>query len=107
MVAKDTQNRMRHYSQIEIRGGDITQDFFPAEGTVFYLFHPFGEDVMRKFVKKIEFNIKQRLFQRDRPLFIYYNSRWLNVFEENSIFKINKLGDFNNLPAAIIRTEYR
>src|SRR3990167_7623140 len=103
-VASETKKRMRHYKQIEIVTGDISEEAFPLDGTIFYLFNPFGEFVMRKFIKKIENNLLGRRVLNNRFLIVYYNCAHLNVFEENPIWKIKVCGDLDGLPAAIINS---
>lgn len=104
-VSSETKKRMQHYRQIEILTGDITKEAFPLEGTIFYLFNPFSELVMRKFIKKIENNLLRGGMLTNRFLIVYYNCVHLNAFEENPIWKIKKCGDLDGLPAAIISAE--
>jgi hypothetical protein len=105
-VAQFTRKRLRSYLQIEIRTGNILEnEIFPSNGTIFYLFNPFSEIVIRKFADKIEEKIKQGVFvHKNRPLIIYYNCCHLNIFEGNPIWNIKKCGHITtmNLPAAII-----
>ena len=103
-VASETKKRMRRYKQIEILTGDVTEEAFPLNGTIFYLFNPFGELVMRKFIKKIENNLLGGGLT-NRFLIVYYNCAHLNAFEENPIWKIKKCGDLDGLPSAIISAE--
>src|SRR3990167_8872148 len=103
-VASETKKRMRRYKQIEILTGDVTEEAFPLNGTIFYLFNPFGELVMRKFIKKIENNLLGGGLT-NRFLIVYYNCAHLNAFEENPIWKIKKCGDLDVLPSAIISAE--
>ncbi|MDP1574195.1 MAG: class I SAM-dependent methyltransferase [Coxiellaceae bacterium] len=106
-VASETKERMQHYKQIEILTGDITEEAFPLEGTIFYLFNPFSELVMRKFIERIENHLLEGGdLVTNRFLIVYYNCAHLNAFEENPIWKIKKCGDFDGLPAAIISAEF-
>lgn len=100
-VARNLQIKMKKYQQVEILVGDINSEIFPKQGSIFYLFHPFNEDVLRKFIVKLIDNIKQC----ESPVFyriIYYNCAYLFVFEEDPRWKIKRCGYHEGLPAAII-----
>lgn len=106
-VAQQTRKKMYRYKQVEILIGNIVEEAFPSEGTIFYLFNPFNESILTKFVKKIEDNFSRGKSQNKRIIIIYYNCCHLGVFEENRFWKINRIDNFNELPAAIIMAEYQ
>ena len=105
-VAQKTRKNMGRYEKIKILSGDVTGEAFPEDGTIFYLFNPFNELILRKFVKKIENDILKKHHKNKDVKIIYYNCCHLGVFEENCFWRINKLGDLNGLPAAIITVEF-
>lgn len=104
-IAKFTRKRLCEYQQVKILTKDIIDGIFPTDGTIFYLFDPFSEWIVKSFSNQITESIKQGYFSdKDRPLIIYYNCCHLNVFEENPIWNVKRLGNITsmNLPAAII-----
>lgn len=80
-AAQFAQNISKSESRITIIAGDILQNI-PEEGTVFYLFNPFGEDVMRKFLEIIENKITHSV----RILYLYPTCR--KVIEENCKWRL-------------------
>ncbi|OGT36273.1 MAG: hypothetical protein A3F11_04940 [Gammaproteobacteria bacterium RIFCSPHIGHO2_12_FULL_37_14] len=105
-----TKKRLRKYTQIDIHLCDVETDAIPDEGTIFYLFNPFSENIVKEFSRKLIDKISRGNFNsnKDRPLIIYYNSCYLNVFENNNFWKITKLHNISsmNLSAAIICPNY-
>jgi len=86
-VGQKVKLRLRRYSQISILIGDAPQ-LIPEDGSLFYLFNPFGENVMQRFADQIALNpvcsngIPRRI--------VYYFSRFLRPFERPE-FKIAQL----------------
>ena len=48
-ICASTAKRLRRHGRVKMLCGDATE-LLPAEGTVFYLFNPFDESVMRRFI---------------------------------------------------------
>src|SRR5262249_17219332 len=49
-ICADTAKRLRKYERVTIECGDATA-MLPGDGTVFYLFNPFDESVMRRYAQ--------------------------------------------------------
>lgn len=52
-VADFAKNALAKYNNVEIIRGNILKNL-PTNGTVFYLFNPFNEDIMKLFLDKLE-----------------------------------------------------
>lgn len=63
-----------------ISGGAVTM--FPQEGTLFYLFNPFDEVVMRQFKEKLDESIQTKI------TLIYYNCVHVEIFENDPNWKV-------------------
>ena len=59
-------NRLARYPNVEIITGDATQ-VLPEDGTLFFLFNPFGPEVMKRFMEHLK--------QRPGIRIIYYYCR--------------------------------
>lgn len=105
-IAKATRKRLRRYERINIIIGNIEDDILPMDGTIFYLFNPFSEKIVKIFSDNLEKKIKQGYYNNKmgRPIIIYYNPTRLFVFEENIFWKIHKIGllTYRKIPAVII-----
>src|SRR5207248_589759 len=83
IVAADTRQRLSSYHNVTIISGDAIENF-PADGTIFYLYNPFNEQVLQRFKEKI-LNLRAgnvRLF--------YYNCKHAVVFEEDPRFQVER-----------------
>jgi SAM-dependent methyltransferase len=85
-VCTDTAKRLRRYANVTILCGDATT-MLPADGTLFYLFNPLDEGVMRRFRDAL---VALRP-AGERTRIVYYNAKSLNVFEDDSRFAIRKI----------------
>lgn len=75
-IAAATQKRLQHYPNVTILAGDAVK-LIPPEGTLFYLFNPFGEETMLKFRDKMA-----ALFAGRKPVTIlYYNCKHVDLFK--------------------------
>ena len=101
-VAKDTTNRMKKYSKVEIIIGNVLDKDTLKEGTIFYLFHPFHEQPMRQFIAILKDLNLGGCFKDQRPLIVYHNCYCLHVFEEDPMWKIQWCGDVGGLPTAMV-----
>ena len=106
VVGNFAKDRLKKYSQVEIRINDVEKGTLPKEGTIFYLANSFTkESLMRNFHEQLLHNIKFiPSHLRNRPTLIYYNAVHLSIFEENPFWKIKNLGriTFTQFPTAII-----
>jgi SAM-dependent methyltransferase len=89
-VAEFTRRRLRRYPQIEIVTGDIRERL--PEGTVYYLFNPFGEETMRVFAAKLSERLRQPVPGRSgkRPVILYTRCDHVGVFEENPAWRVRQ-----------------
>ncbi len=101
-VAASTKKRMRKYCHVEVIVGNCLDKDTMQKGTVFYLFHPFHEQSMRKFAALLKERGNLDQFVDQRPLIVYHNCHCLNVFEEDPVWKIERCGNMNGLPTAIL-----
>jgi hypothetical protein len=87
--------RLRRHSNVTFLCGDATE-LLPADGTLFYLFNPFGEDVLRRFADAF-------LATGDgRPRsIVYYNCKYLDVFRDGR-FEIRELDRPKKFRSALI-----
>lgn len=80
-----TAKRLKKFDNCTVISGSVLAKF-PEDGTIFYLFNPFDEKILREFsatIKRAAQNGKCRTI-------IYVNCMHLNVFDEDS-FEIRKL----------------
>ena len=106
-IAEFTRKRLKKYNQVEILVADVeNENSLPSTGTIFYLFNPFTDRIVRKFADHLIDKIQRGCFNKsDRPIIIYYNcNSRLYIFEENSLWKVKKLGAVSHtkLQAAVI-----
>lgn len=71
-VAMKTRERLERFPNVDIRCGNIFNDF-PADATIFYLYHPFKEAMMAEFGKQV-LRMKHR-----NPLIIYNNPVYIDA----------------------------
>jgi len=98
-IAEGCRRRLRTYTNIRIITGNILENV-PDNGTIFYLFNPFHEMVMRSFAEELK-----RSYQRNKReiTVIYSNCLFCHVFEEDPRWIVTPLEAGLRLPAAIIR----
>lgn len=82
-LAFRTANRLRRHRNVSIRTGDAIANL-PEEGTVFYLFNPFGRDK----VAELEATLRATASRRPRCRVIYHNPKHLDVFEVDDHWSI-------------------
>jgi SAM-dependent methyltransferase len=76
-VGRKTALRLRRRANVQVLFGDATARL-PVEGTVFYLFNPFDERVMRRFIATLG-SLGPAPSGRPRRV-VYYNSRFAELF---------------------------
>jgi SAM-dependent methyltransferase len=82
-ICADTAKRLRRHANVTIVCGDATA-MLPADGTVFYLFNPFDESVMRRFARA--------MLDRGKPAtIVYLNAKHVAAFEDEPRFTISPI----------------
>jgi SAM-dependent methyltransferase len=94
-VCARTARRLRRHARVKIVCGDATQ-VLPEEGTLFYLFNPFGEEVLRRFVDTaLGTNATARRF-------VYYNCKFVQVFLDDPRFEVRTIDLTGSHRSAIV-----
>lgn len=92
-------HRLRNYPQVTIVCGDAIK-LLPAEGTIFYMFNPFNEEVMIRFRDAL---LSARAGRTGRTRLIYYNAESLSVFSSHPRFQASMIDSPSpSLPSASI-----
>jgi hypothetical protein len=79
-ICAATAKRLRRHRNVTILCGDATAQL-PAHGTLFYLFNPFDESVMRRFA--------QAMLDRDAPAtIVYMNAKHAAAFRGDPRFTV-------------------
>jgi hypothetical protein len=97
-VCEKAAKRLRRRREVTILCGDATE-LLPADGTVFYLFNPFGEDVLRRFADAF---LAAGDGGRPRTI-VYYNCKYLPVFADDARFAVTTLDRPESFRSALIR----
>jgi SAM-dependent methyltransferase len=100
-ITEETKQRLKKYPNITIIHGDILENI-PDNATIFYMFNPFNDVIMRKFKEQIEKKFKYR-----EVTIIYYNSKHLDIFFNDpkwdlEMFNPYDLDDYQKYSAAIL-----
>jgi len=85
-IANKTAIRLSKYNNVEIISGNAV-DMLPADGTLFYLYSPFNEEVMIRFSEKL----KSLFMGKSNIRLIYYNPEHVKVFESDPDWKVKRL----------------
>jgi SAM-dependent methyltransferase len=93
-VCARTRRRLKRYRNVSIICDEVTAAI-PANGTVFYLFNPFDDVVMRRFRDAL---VSARSAAPIGTTVVYYNSKFLDVFSEDPRFSVAAVSD-PRLPA--------
>lgn len=96
-VAHATSRRLRSFPTVEIRPGDATTRL-PEEGTFFFLYSPFDREVMRRFRDALVARVRRLTALR----VLYFNCRFLELFQEDPRWRIRMLRSGETEPAALI-----
>ena len=75
--------RLADYPNVKLILGNAIENL-PAEGTCFYLYNPFEEFVMKQFAAWV----KEYIPAEKDPTILYYNCKYVKVFEEGSDWKV-------------------
>jgi len=100
-VSAFTRERLKKYQKVKILSGDAT-DLLPIDGTLFYLFNPFNQELLAKFKKQLV-----QIFTNRTITVVYYNPVHINIFEDDLEWKVRVIkSDITEIhPLAIIRPE--
>lgn len=98
-VAQSCRYRLRKYTNIQIITGSIL-DNIPDDGTLFYLYNPFNEKIMRLFIQGLKMSCMKN--RRDLTV-IYYFCCLKPIFEADSCWTVTDVKANLERPAAIIR----
>jgi SAM-dependent methyltransferase len=82
-ICERAARRLRRHKRVEIRCGDATT-MFPSEGTIFFLFNPFDEAAMARFVAML-------LEAGGRKRVIYYNCKFVRLFLDEPRFEVEEI----------------
>lgn len=94
-LAKQTRQRLQNYKNVTIIAGDAVQHI-PPDGTLFYLYNPFGREVMKAFKKRLI-----SLFsERHEITVFYYNCKHVDIFENDPawIVELTNVGPPSSMP---------
>jgi CelD/BcsL family acetyltransferase involved in cellulose biosynthesis len=83
-IAAQTEKRLSKFKNVTIVAGDCLKRLPPA-GTIFYLYNPFDEAVMREFKKRL-----LALPQPDRIRIFYYNCKFAEIFAGDPRFEVKR-----------------
>jgi SAM-dependent methyltransferase len=83
-VAAHTRERLQRYRNVTITAGDGIENL-PADGTLFFLFNPFGEAVVDRFKHRV-----LQLPRRDKIRIYYYNCVHAEAFESDPRFSLER-----------------
>jgi len=85
-VAERTRKRLRKFANVEIIKTDAVEHL-PEEGTVFYVYNPFGPDSVAAFAHRVA------MLPDDgrRVLVMYYNCKHLDVFESDVRWEVENI----------------
>jgi SAM-dependent methyltransferase len=97
-IAARTRRRLRKYDRVRIISGDA-RTMIPPDGTIFYLYHPFNDVVLRDVLPRFK-----AVTAPGRPVIIYYNPVHLNLFADDPHWRVENvdMSGFDH-EAAIIR----
>lgn len=94
-ICAKTAHRLRRHENVSIVCGDAITHL-PADGTVFFLFNPFDESVLRRFVAAF-----RELEPTSRPRrIVYHNCKSIGLFAEDPRFEVTPI----DLPSGSFRS---
>ena len=76
---------MNRYHNVSIVTGNILEKM-PSNGTIFYMYNPFNRQVMQRFNQ-----ILKPISKANRPILIYYNCMYLDVFVNDPFWRVCRL----------------
>lgn len=88
VIADFTRARLRRYPSVKVITGDATE-LIPGNGTVFYLYNPFGGPIVRAFAQNLA---ATKSTSKTRTLVIYFNPLHVNEFEKLGFRVVREAG---------------
>jgi hypothetical protein len=85
-IAEETASRLKARGNVKVVAGDAIANL-PTDGTLFYLYNPFEEPIVRRFADRCVELYRGRANVR----FFYTNPEFGHVFTEDSRWKVEKL----------------
>jgi SAM-dependent methyltransferase len=86
-IAAGTRSRLHKYRNVTILQGDVL-DAFPEDGDVYYLYNPFGREVLRGFKERVE---RAAASRRKAVTVLYYNDVHVDVFEKDARWLVQRV----------------
>ena len=77
-LAKKVQHRLKKWKNVQVLHQDITKDM-PEGMIIFYLFNPFDDKMMKKFIDRLLLKIEESEISTESYI-IYYNPMHIDVF---------------------------
>jgi hypothetical protein len=96
--AKEAEARLARFPNVTIVHGSVL-DCLPPDGTVFYLFNPFGAEVMEEFKERL----LEVLGPRAAFILVYYFSMHQRVFEHDRRFTVEPVRTKTFHPSVVVR----
>jgi SAM-dependent methyltransferase len=90
--------RLAGHSNVEVICGDALE-MLPADGTVFFLFNPFGPEALARFAERIA----DTSVARERLVVIYYFAMHVHVFERDPRFVVEPFAAPTFHPGVTVR----
>ncbi len=84
-VAEKVRRRLSGYPNVTVIAGDAVESL-PADATLLYLFNPFEEEDVRRFVERVI-----ELYSARGVTVLYYNCKHVHCFEERREFTVDVL----------------
>jgi SAM-dependent methyltransferase len=98
-VCSKVARRLRRRANVTILCGDATE-LVPADASVFYLFNPFDEPVLGRFVDAVA----DRVTNLQRVRIVYYHARFVDVLRADPRFTVEEIElPSGSQPSALIR----
>jgi hypothetical protein len=94
---------LKEHPQVTILTGNAIERI-PAEGTVFYLYHPFSS---RRLWEEFKLQLMETFRERHQILLIYNNCCDVDVFRDDPNWAVEDLPVVSFDPAALIRLKAR
>jgi SAM-dependent methyltransferase len=89
-VCARTARRLRRRKNVTIICADATR-VVPPDGTIFYLFNPFNEAMVRQFAATLAESRPSSL--EASTIVVYYNCKFVSVFEDDPRFAVRTIDD--------------
>ena len=85
-IAKAAGKRLDKYHNVQIITGGAIENI-PSDGTLFYLFNPFGADQMKRFKTRLE----EMFLERGNVTIVYYYCRQIDIFRNDPLWTIDEI----------------